>query len=377
MICHVYRRGSVYWGKLQLDHEQRLTRVSLGTTDRRIAQAKLWELAKEREREAAGLLPPRSVREAATRALPELLSLFLADLEAKGRRVGTLAKYRKTLAKVFGRCRWRSLVDVTPRSFCEWRSRSGLSAKTLNDLLGALTTFLRWLKYQGYAADNPLELVQRIDTRGTEEQYRRALSDDELRRLLEVAPPHRRIVYLTAAFTGLRRIELSALRWADIDLGETEPAILLRGGTTKNRRGARIPLHPDLAQALREFRRADAAPFQTPFCGLVPRVPTFRKDLVRAEIPFEDDAGRRVDLHALRHTFGTNLVKSGAQPRVVMELMRHSDIRLTMRIYTDPSQLPLADAVSQLPGLRREISLPVSASVPRQTNEAKKVASAG
>jgi site-specific recombinase XerD len=43
-----------------------------------------------------------------------------------------------------------------------------------------------------------------------------------------------------------------------------------------------------------------------------------------------DEQGRRVDFHSLRLTFGTNLVLRGVHPRVVQELMRHSDIRLTM-----------------------------------------------
>jgi hypothetical protein len=85
------------------------------------------------------------------------------------------------------------------------------------------------------------------------------------------------------------------------------------------------------------------------FAGLVPRLPRFRKDLELAGIPFVDAQGRRFDLHALRVTFGTNLSVAGVAPRTAMELMRHSDIKLTMRIYTDASQLPTAAAVAALP----------------------------
>ena len=53
--------------------------------------------------------------------------------------------------------------------------------------------------------------------------------------------------------------------------------------------------------------------------------------------------------HALRKTFGTALVLNGEQPRVVMEAMRHSDIRLTMKLYTDASKLPMREAVAVLP----------------------------
>jgi integrase len=56
-------------------------------------------------------------------------------------------------------------------------------------------------------------------------------------------------------------------------------------------------------------------------------------------------------LHALRNTHGTALVLSGAEPRVVMESMRHSDLKLTMKTYMDAAQLqgPVAAAVARLP----------------------------
>src|SRR5437762_504748 len=44
--------------------------------------------------------------------------------------------------------------------------------------------------------------------------------------------------------------------------------------------------------------------------------------------------------------------------RVVMELMRHSDLKLTMKTYTDTAQLPVADAVKHLPGYCENNRLP-------------------
>ncbi len=64
-----------------------------------------------------------------------------------------------------------------------------------------------------------------------------------------------------------------------------------------------------------------------------------------------DAHGRRADFHALNVTFGTNLVLAGVPIRVVQELMRHSDIRLTMKVYTDASKLPLTEGVAVLPSL--------------------------
>ncbi len=76
---------------------------------------------------------------------------------------------------------------------------------------------------------------------------------------------------------------------------------------------------------------------------------TFRKDLEAAGIAASDGQGRRVDFHALRHTLATNLARAGVSPRVAMEMMRHSDMRLTQRTYTDAALLPMTDALEKLP----------------------------
>jgi hypothetical protein len=77
----------------------------------------------------------------------------------------------------------------------------------------------------------------------------------------------------------------------------------------------------------------------------------FRDDLKAANILFINPAGLRADFHSLRHTLATNLARAGTAPRVAMEIMRHSDMRLTAKTYTDAGLLPVADAVLKLPGL--------------------------
>jgi hypothetical protein len=75
-----------------------------------------------------------------------------------------------------------------------------------------------------------------------------------------------------------------------------------------------------------------------------------RTDLEKAGIPFLDERGRRIDYHALRTTFITRLSTMKVHPRVAMELARHSDMRLTMKTYTDAGQLPLREVMDSLPG---------------------------
>jgi hypothetical protein len=59
----------------------------------------------------------------------------------------------------------------------------------------------------------------------------------------------------------------------------------------------------------------------------------------------------RWTFHALRTTYITRLQRAGVSPREAMELARHSDMRLTMKTYTDVAQLPLAATVRGLPSI--------------------------
>ena len=74
-------------------------------------------------------------------------------------------------------------------------------------------------------------------------------------------------------------------------------------------------------------------------------------DLAAAGISKEDERGRTVDRHALRHTFGTHLSKSGVARRTAQAAMRHSPLDLTMNVYTDPALLDVAGAMDALPYL--------------------------
>jgi integrase len=340
-------------GRLRMPWETKVSTVALNTPDKRIALHKLGQIADEREKEHNGLIAPKPAREAAERLLPELLADYLAELEVRGRRPRTLRKYRLSLLKLFRRCRWEKIQDVTQRSFCLFRSQAGLSGKTSNDLLAGARAFFVWLERQRMILADPLKYVERVDTRG-KTQFRRALTEDEMRRLLAVAPPFRAVVYLTALFTGLRRSELNQLRWGDLHLDDPQPFVLAPASITKNKKDAKLPLRAEVVSALRSIRPADAAPFAWVFHGKVPRVKTLQSDLKLAEIKFTDDSGRRLDFHALRATFCTMLAVNRVPLNEAMQLMRHSDPKLTMKVYTDTAQLELSGTVASLPS----ISLP-------------------
>lgn len=125
----------------------------------------------------------------------------------------------------------------------------------------------------------------------------------------------------------------------------------MQAAITKTKKEATLPLRAEVVKAIRSILPDAAMSFGYVFRGKLPRIPTMKRDLAKAGIPFQDESGRRVDLHALRETFCTKLTATGVYPRVAMELMRHRDIRQTMKTYTDCSRLPLAQAVANLPEL--------------------------
>jgi integrase len=68
-------------------------------------------------------------------------------------------------------------------------------------------------------------------------------------------------------------------------------------------------------------------------------------------VPSVDDRGHYADFHALRKTFITNLARAGVYPKTAQSLARHSDINLTMNVYTMVNVSDQAAAVESLPPL--------------------------
>ena len=82
----------------------------------------------------------------------------------------------------------------------------------------------------------------------------------------------------------------------------------------------------------------------------VPRFAILRKDLEAASIPYIDESGKYLDLHALRYMFNTWLKTNGVPPRMAQELIRHSDRRMTDQVYLDTSLLPLQETMRSIDG---------------------------
>ena len=198
---------------------------------------------------------------------------------------------------------------------------------------------------------NPLKHVSKVDENEDQKQVKRAFSDDELRKILEVAPEYRRIAYLTAAFTGHRFEELQQLQCGDVIFDGDNSRIQARASTTKNGKSATLPLIPELEAALRAYIPESAKPTAKVFRRGVPRSRTLKVDLKAADIPEVDERGHVAVFHSFRKTWATYLQRHGVDERTAMSLMRHSDRRLTNVTYTDTALLPLREAVRGLPSL--------------------------
>jgi len=192
---------------------------------------------------------------------------------------------------------------------------------------------------------------------------------------LERTGRERALVYKALTLTGLRKGELASLTVGQLELepgpGKTCYATL-HAADAKSGTGADVPLRDDLAGDLRawladKLRAAqDAArlridepmpmPMKLPHDAKLFDVPAgliriFDRDAEAAGIAKRDDRGRVVDVHSLRHTFGSLLSRGGVAPRTAQAAMRHSKLDLTMSVYTDPRLLDVAGAMDVLPSL--------------------------
>jgi integrase len=235
-------------------------------------------------------------------------------------------------------------------------------------------------KLLAVARERPL--IEALTVRkGPRKGERYAKVRPEVRERLELLGRERALIYKTLLLTGLRKGELASLTVAQLHLDGPILFAVLNAADEKSREGHEIPLPEDLAADLREWladklrRLQDEARYRgMPIpARLSPDTPVFNvparlvsildRDLVLAgiarrvkvggkwKIDKRDDRGRTIDVHALRHTFGTWLSKGGVAPRTAQAAMRHSDIKLTMNVYTDPKLLDVRGALDALPAL--------------------------
>jgi site-specific recombinase XerD len=228
----------------------------------------------------------------------------------------------------FGRKYLAEITRADVEAYVRQRTAAGCAAGTLNRELSCLKNLLRKAVEWGLLETNPARDVSKLREPPGKLEF---LSEEETDRLIVAChEPLDRIVTV-ALKTGLRRGELFALEWRDVDFDRG----LIHVRQSKNGDDRHVPMSAKAREALvaqqkrgRRLVEGKMSPFVFPAADGGPRK-TFRNGLEdaikRAKI------GRHIRPHDLRHTFASHLVMKGVDIRTVAELMGHRDIRVTMR----------------------------------------------
>jgi integrase len=346
---HVFRadrsRGPVWYAKYRLpDGRQVQKRIGPAWTERgrppagyftrRTAEAWLRDLLDQARR---GTLPGL-IRTGATFA--DAAAEYLRHAEQdRGCKPSTLRDYRSTIAThllpAFGSM---AVEDIDAATVERWRAGlpSALSPRTKNKLLIQLHSIFRRAQKVYGLPRNPITDVDRHRQRSSGDI--KVFGVEEVLALVRAAASEQdAAIYMTAAFTGLRRGELLALRWRDVDFEGA--AIRVRasysgGALTMPKSGKvrSVPMAPNVAHALarlgqrERFSGDDDLVFAGELGGYLDGSALRRRydrALKRAGL-------RSLRFHDLRHTFGTRMI-ARADIRRVQEWMGHAAIQTTMK----------------------------------------------
>lgn len=187
---------------------------------------------------------------------------------------------------------------------------------------------------------NPVDLVRQSSKRL---KIPRKLTPVEFNSLLaELSEPYKTMV-IVAGCLGLRVSELVALQWDDIDFQSLTVTIrrgFVRGeiNTTKTEAsGSDLPLDPDLAELLLEQKARQNGPGLNVYVfGNTNGQPRWPESMLAKHIKPAAIRAKigNVGWHTFRHTYSTLLHALGTTPAVQKELLRHSNIRTTLNVYT-------------------------------------------
>jgi integrase/recombinase XerC len=213
--------------------------------------------------------------------------------------------------------------------------------------------FVRWVCRRDGVPDPFLDL----DAPPKPRQERDWLTPEEFRRLLDAAGrPERnlpglaerdRLVSLALVTTGLRRSQLCALDWRDLELDGREPSLLVRCG--KGSKSRRQPVPASLGRELRRLRAArQPEPADPVFCGLEGGrlQETILADVIRRAAK-RAGIEKHVTAHTLRHTAATWLRQELGDTRLVAEYLGHADLSTVVR-YAHVDRKELFEAADRL-----------------------------
>lgn len=274
------------------------------------------------------------------------------------------------------------LAKLTPeqvQAMLHTLAETGRSPRTVSNVRAVLRKALNQAMRWGYVVRNVATLV---DAPRTSTFNIQPLDQAQARKLLDAVAGHRlEALYRVALSLGLRRGEICALRWEDVNLSDATLRVTgslqrvrgkLERAETKTTASMRtIALPPVLLRVLQRHRERQDVERQElgvdwRESGLVfvseigtpldPRnvVRHFKAALKRAQLP---EATR---FHDLRHSCATLLIAQGVHPRVIMEILGHSQIATTMNTYAHV-----------LPATQREATMKIDALFPETSESAE------
>jgi integrase len=232
-----------------------------------------------------------------------------------------------------------------------------LSPASINRATQLLREMLNWAVGREYLERTPFRrgTVCLIRPELEDNMRRRRISEAEEVALLANAPPTLRAMIICAIDTGMRRGEMLAVRWADVDL--KQGLITLRGTTTKSGRTRRVPIGTERLQAVLKWLRLDADDKEKPLDDLVftneagEPMGSFRTTWVTTVLKAHDaqpkwrkggytefeaefyQRFREINLHwhDLRHEYASRLVERSVPLSQVRDLLGHASITTTER----------------------------------------------
>jgi integrase len=268
----------------------------------------------------------------------------------------------------------RKLKELTPgdiRRLYHKMAESGLKDRSIEYVHTTLRKSLRAAVVDRLINHNPTDGVKPLKTPTGAAKESKPLDPFQVKALLEAAFESRlEALYVVAIHTGLRRGELLGLNWTDADLNAgtlTVRRSLDVDGTfksPKNRAARRtLKLTPRAVDALKAHKvRQNAERLQAGsrwqdhnlvFPNAVGK-PMNAGNLYRRDFqPLLERAGLADEgftLHSLRHTFATTLAEKDVHPSTAQKMLGHSDIRMTLAIYThatDGMQDAATDALEE------------------------------
>lgn len=289
-------------------------------------------------------------------------SLMQEWLEYKSIRVtaNTIGKYtmlyNKHVKPVFGDTPLTSITKKMLQSFINMLNET-YSIETVKAIKSEVLNAP--LKYaydedQGYIPKNPCENV--IAPKRTFHNHKTAVSDEDIRKLRTVSDRHRLWIIVPLLYnTGMRRGEMLALRWDDIDFDKRSISIsksytiICGTGETvlkepKTQGSVRyVPIFSTLMPELQRYREQEGTRSPYVLTSLRSGGMLYPKTINNLIKQWADEAGVKRDClspHTLgRHTLATALHKQGASSNEIMQVTGHTDTRTLERYYLDRDRL--------------------------------------